>query len=627
MKDLRKVLWWGVVFVLFRPLYLAAQGTQTQIAGGTGISQVSGTAGMIVNLRLPNEEPLPVTATVRLTVPSAKYDASTPTAQKSHAEFKNLPLGNYGLEVTAPGYATVQLGGEFAEPGKTVSMTVYLRTVLREAAPSGTWVPALPARINKDFGKAVDAIRAGKLTEADKYVRSIMHSAPGHPEVNYMAGVYYYLLSKPAIAQYLFLQATYLNPDSDSAARALAGLLYRQKNYAWAARAFESALATRPNSWDLEWALASTAFQMQDYQQTRVHAGRALALGGILAPQVELLAAFADAKLHNWAQAREGAKLFLQHAPKSALAPTAEEIVRGASVQETFFAGLEQPFVPPVERVQATLVTLDMFEPRVPARLWAPPDVIDETPPVAAGVTCSTEKLLVQAGKNMQRLTHDMGEIGATEEIEQAELDGVGNATKMAKIHTRYLADVREMRQNDLSVEEYRESDVPNPTKGSAPISRGLVALALIFHPKYVSDFDMKCEGLGQWNGRPAWQVYFQQRRDKEARIRVYRAEAQVFPVQLRGRAWMDQNSGEILRVETDLIEPIIPLHLEQEHLIVDYGEVVFQQGRSRFWLPSNAELYIHLRGKLFRVRHKLEKYVLFSVDTKTEIKAPKEPQ
>src|SRR5712692_1744226 len=286
MKNLPKIFLRSVVFVLLGPLYLAAQGTQTQIAGGTGISQVSGTAGMIVNLRLPNEEPLPVIATVRLTVPSAKYDASTPTAQKSHAEFKNLPLGNYGLEVSAPGYATVQLGGEFAEPGKTVSMTVYLRTVLREAAPSGTWVPALPARINKDFGKAVDAIRAGKLTEADKYVRSIMHSAPGHPEVNYMAGVYYYLLSKPAIAQYLFLQATYLNPDSDSAARALAGLLYRQKNYAWAARAFESALATRPNSWDLEWALASTAFQMQDYRQTRVHAGLALALGGILAPQV-----------------------------------------------------------------------------------------------------------------------------------------------------------------------------------------------------------------------------------------------------------------------------------------------------------------------------------------------------
>jgi len=49
----------------------------------------------------------------------------------------------------------------------------------------------------------------------------------------------------------------------------------------------------------------------------------------------------------------------------------------------------------------------------------------------------------------------------------------------------------------------------------------------------------MRCEGLGQWDGKPAWQVHFQQRDDRPARLRVYTVGMRSFPVKLKGRAWI----------------------------------------------------------------------------------------
>lgn len=50
----------------------------------------------------------------------------------------------------------------------------------------------------------------------------------------------------------------------------------------------------------------------------------------------------------------------------------------------------------------------------------------------------------------------------------------------------------------------------------------GLPAVAMVFHPFYVGEYSMKCEGLGNWAGHAAWQVRFQQRPDKFPRLRGY---------------------------------------------------------------------------------------------------------
>lgn len=71
------------------------------------------------------------------------------------------------------------------------------------------------------------------------------------------------------------------------------------------------------------------------------------------------------------------------------------------------------------------------------------------------------------------------------------------------------------MRGGFMNVEEFRDGDYPptNLPRQSATI--GTSSIVLIFHPRYLPDFDMVCEGLSNLEGQPAWQVRFEQRKDR----------------------------------------------------------------------------------------------------------------
>ena len=80
----------------------------------------------------------------------------------------------------------------------------------------------------------------------------------------------------------------------------------------------------------------------------------------------------------------------------------------------------------------------------------------------------------------------------------------------------------------------------------------------------------------------------------------------------------------DILRIETDLREPIENLGLARDHLQVEYGPVNFTAGNMQLWLPWDAEMYMELHGKRYHHRHFLTDYLLFGVDTSHKIGLPK---
>jgi hypothetical protein len=155
----------------------------------------------------------------------------------------------------------------------------------------------------------------------------------------------------------------------------------------------------------------------------------------------------------------------------------------------------------------------------------------------------------------------------------------------------------------------------------------GLPALALIFHPYNAGNFEMSCEGLSRWNGAPVWQVHFRQRADKPNTFREYRIgqNGPAFPVGVRGRAWIAKDSYQILRMETDLVAKIPQIRLVADHMVVEYGPVSFRNKNVQMWLPQTAELYSEWKGHRIHRIHSFSNYLLFSVDEKQQISAPKE--
>ncbi len=256
----------------------------------------------------------------------------------------------------------------------------------------------------------------------------------------------------------------------------------------------------------------------------------------------------------------------------------------------------------------------------LPVQRWAPPDVDAAMPGVARDVSCALPEVLAATGRRASALVENLQKFTAIERIEYARLDEAGNIRSQEVEAFNFIVFINEIPPGRLAVQEFREGRASS----SFPMrATGLAAIALLFHPYYVEDFTMRCEGLGQWRGQPVWQVYFHQREDRPARIYSYRSKKGGFSIKLKGRAWIAANNYHILRLVMDMVEPIQKINLERQHLIVEYQPVAFAKRNVRLWLPASAELYLHIRGRRYRHRHSFSDFMLFSVDVVERIQKP----
>jgi hypothetical protein len=118
----------------------------------------------------------------------------------------------------------------------------------------------------------------------------------------------------------------------------------------------------------------------------------------------------------------------------------------------------------------------------------------------------------------------------ATESLVHQSVNKWGLAATSEARRFGYVAAISEVKPGFFNVEEYRSvGEFPGEFPGGVE-TRGLPALALIFHPDNVGNFDITCEGLAQRGGGLAWQVHFRQRPDRPNTMKRYRIGAALIP-------------------------------------------------------------------------------------------------
>jgi hypothetical protein len=128
------------------------------------------------------------------------------------------------------------------------------------------------------------------------------------------------------------------------------------------------------------------------------------------------------------------------------------------------------------------------------------------------------------------------------------------------------------------------------------------------------------------WRGQPAWMVHFQQRTNRKSAMLIYRVSGKSYAVGLKGRAWIDTTSSQILAIETDTMRPVPEIRLMRDHQLIEYGPVDFRNNTMHLWLPKSADWYSSLSGQRYHRRHTFSQFLLFSVDDQQKIGKPKEP-
>ena len=99
-----------------------------------------------------------------------------------------------------------------------------------------------------------------------------------------------------------------------------------------------------------------------------------------------------------------------------------------------------------------------------------------------------------------------------------------------------------------------------------------------------------------------------------------------VYPEKLKGRAWIAQDSYQILHIDTNLVEPVLLQSgqiVDSDNVSVDYGPVDFHSQNVRLWLPLSAETFTQIARTRAIIRDTFSDFALFSVEIQLK---PPEP-
>ncbi len=522
-----------------------------------------------VSVQQDTGSPFATPATVTLRSADMSVNLTGRTNESGLVAFKTIPSGQYLVEVSAEGYRTVreQIGiGTGGVQNLLVAMIPETGVTLSRT-PSGGG--AVNPKAIKETEKGLRSLQVGKLDEAQQHLTRALAAAPNFADGNYLMGVLLLRRKESAKARPYLQKAVDIAPNHAPALLALGEAEYLQRDFARATESLEQSLREQPRS-----PQASTAQQLID----RMRAPNQ--------PRADAVTA----------------------AAKSSGAEVAE-FESATNANQPDLVGL--PALPAITPETETN--------------WAPPDVDQEKLALDPGTACQLNEVVQAAAGRVKELMQNVDRFTATEKIEHSNLSPLGLQISSETRKFNYLVEIRQL-QSHLDVQEYRNGSVSVQDFPAHIGTIGLPTLALVFHPYYQEKYEYSCEGLGSWRDKPAWVVHFQQRTDRNSETLVYRVGGKSFAVRLKGRAWIDTQSSQIVAMESDLIRPIPEIRLLRDHQLIEYGPVDFRNNTMQLWLPKSADWYCSLSGQRYHRRHSFSQFLLFSVDDSQKITKPKEP-
>jgi TolA-binding protein len=584
---------------------------------------------VIVSVRENGGTPIQGNAFVKLSSDFSGVHLTAPTQDGGAATFPAIRAGDYQLEVSSSGYKTTVEPATIMPSFSSFSVYVYL---LPESAPGSANVApsrtTMSPHLQSEIDKGLDKMRHQQFDAARVHFEKAGKMAPGNPEVQYLWGMLEYYQQHYDLAREKLEAAISISPTHERALVTLGEIQLRAGNDQLASQTLEKAYRVNGADWRTHYLLAFAYAGQKDYEKAASHAQRAADLGGKdhAAPPRLLLGRILSSE-NKTDQARTTFSSVIRDFPNDPAAKDAR----------TALAGLDRP-APPVAVPATAAIPVTSASPAPPplpptpappaiVRPWAPPDVDAKEYIVAPDVACSTQEILQRTQSRTMKQIVNFEKFLATEHIEHQFIDANGNAGPAKTKDFTYLVFIRRARSGSIFLDEQRDGGENLSEFPTSLASRGLVGLGVsLFDPEFENGVNYNCEGLGEWRGQAAWEVRFEQRSGSPSRIMTWKNNRGIFPVPLKGRVWIAANSYDLLHIETDLREPIPALELDRDHLIIDYGPVQFDHGKTTLWLPWYAELYLQLHNRRYHHKHTLSNYSLFSVDTDHQINSPKSP-
>ncbi len=465
---------------------------------------------------------------------------------KTTVTFVSLNSGVYDVTVTAVGYLPSRQ--QFVSSGITTARQMQM--VLKKD-PSAIDLNAIKTRemspkVRSNLLKGWGALKSAHLDEAQKRLEAAYKLDPTNGDIAFLLGYVYFEKKDMDRAHEYLLRATKESPHNAQALTLQGKVEIARGDFEAARGPLEQAVAIDPERWMPHYLLANVYLKEKEYNKSRDQAVLALAKGKNAAYPAQLPLGQALFRLNENQDALQALQSFVQNEPNDPVVPQVQSLI--AQIEKRMAASGN-------EAASSVTVTEPMFattQAEVPTNTLAPVSVDSVKPEVAPGVACAQGKVIWNAGQHVKELVDNLARFDATEQVYHEELDQNGVPKKEVTLKFDYVVSIAEPSQGRFIVDEYRSGRSGTDEFPDQIATKGLPTLAFIFHPDMWDNFDMQCEGLGTWNGKSAWLVHFQQREDKPHRIEDYVVNNKVYPVSMKGRAWIDADTYQIVRLESE---------------------------------------------------------------------------
>ncbi len=574
------------------------------------------------------------------------YNQTITSGESGLVQFQGLLEGVYIVEVKVPGYRPVLEDAEIDSGHRNVAFGVMM--IPDGPLAKGGHAGGPPAKALKEMEKGLQAMQVNKLNEAEQHLKKAQDLAPKSPDVNYLVGVLYMRRGKSAEAREYLQKAVDAAPNHAAALLALGEAEMQQRDYSKASETLERGLQLWPQAWRAHYLVAVASYQMRDYEKTLKEAQAAVATGQDKTDAALLLEAQAQAALHQREAALATFNQYLKQQPNRPQAVAARQAIEklsggqgkvelASAVSPAGAGGVENSGsssdVAPLGINGSDDTAMETAElpdlPSLPLTTetkWAPPDVDEEALVFdSSSDACSLDSVTAKAGGRVEELVKNVDRFTATEDMDHTALSPLGLQVSHETRQFNYLVEIRKSGERDLDVQEYRDGSVSVQQFPSHLGTIGLPTLVLVFHPYYQPRYDFKCEGGASWNGRKTWVVHFQQKANSQSEMLVYHVNGRFYPVGLKGRAWIDAETSQILAMESDMIKPVPEIRLMRDHQLIEYGPVAFANAGTKMWLPKSADWYCSISGRRYHRRHSFSNFLLFSIDDSQKIGKPKD--
>jgi tetratricopeptide (TPR) repeat protein len=612
-------------------------------AQGGLVNPLKGAADGTITVYIRDEWGAPVTVTpqIRLTVSGVGTTAPSPAQRTGDGwVFSDLGPGQeYQVEVKADGYQTAYERTTLPPLDHASSdVLVFLKPLVQKSSPispGGQYI--LAPRAEKEVQRGLKDLRSRKFASAQKHLERALQMAPGNPYVNYVMGMIDLVSKQVAQAKPYLEKSVSIDPKQPPSLLALGTVRLQLNDYGGAIQVLEHDVQLDPTSWKAEWMLADAYLKQRNYEKAQEYAERALETGKQFAARVALLLGQAQAGLGERDEAANTFEDYLKLHPddpdaakirsfadalKKPAAPTPVPVSARADAPRANSNNIPSSMPSGPVSVSASATPVDL----PPRENWAPPDIDAAKPFIIFGAACSLPKILHEVGNTAEQFVTSLEQFSAVEDYQSVEIKRNEQLESPEMRRYSYLVTVEAPRPHVIELHEIRNGSSGRRDMPGILVDTGAPALALAFHPVYRDDFVWTCEGLGEWKDKTTWVVHFEQRKDRPTSLlAAYETPSQQYALPLKGRAWITQNGGHVVHLETDLVHPMAEIGLTRQHFSIDYEPVSFKTHNVQLWLPEDVDVYYQYQGRYIHNYHHYSDFKLFWVETSQKIGGPKQ--